>query len=327
MTSCDQDTSEPPPPQLARGGGEPLYRQLARILRHRVFTGALPPGSVLPPIREAETLWGVHYHTVRRAYGELAGEGLVESRPGFGTRVRSPQAGRDSLSNHLDRFLQEVEAIFGAGPREVADLLAARRATAAPRPTGPLWVVECSALLAGHLAETLLAKWDVDARGWPLDRLGVVPDGPVLTTHFHAREVADRLADRHRDGDVEAVGVQLDPEQTAAILEAFPGARIALCERDGASGHGIADDLRRLFRDAADVEVILPRRIADALEIARAGRPVLFVPGAWERLTPEERESRGAFLLPVRFNPADEPTITAFLARGARPPRGNAAQA
>lgn len=296
--------------QVDRDRAEPLYRQLARAIRYRVFTGALSPGAALPPVRDAESLWGVHHHTVRRAYQELAQEGLVESRRGVGTHVLSPRPSSVTLQAHLRRFLAEAEELFGADVDQVARLLEAQRAPAQPRPPLPVWVVECSVSLSIELADQLARRWGVDARGWPLDRIDSVPEGPVLTSHFHARQVRGALEARNAVRVVEGVGVQLDPVRVAALLrKAGPVRRLVLCERDPDSAHGIADDLRRLAGPEVEIVVVVPDDPNEALELGASDSPVVFSHGSWDGLDHERVHEPWVHRLPVRFNPTEDPVL------------------
>jgi DNA-binding transcriptional MocR family regulator len=58
----------------------------------RSTTAALAPGDRLPSVRELIARHRVSPVTVQRAIGRLAGEGLVEPRPGRGTFVAAPPA-------------------------------------------------------------------------------------------------------------------------------------------------------------------------------------------------------------------------------------------
>lgn len=76
-----------------RPGAPPLYRQIYTSLRAAILAGALADDARLPPERELATALGVNRTTVMRAFGELAADGLVVGRPGWGTRVRAAPAG------------------------------------------------------------------------------------------------------------------------------------------------------------------------------------------------------------------------------------------
>ncbi|MFZ3475786.1 GntR family transcriptional regulator [Streptomyces sp. 4.24] len=64
------------------------YEEIARELRERIATGEYPKGSALRPMRVIADEYGVSEITVRKAYGMLTREGLIESRRRSGTFVR-----------------------------------------------------------------------------------------------------------------------------------------------------------------------------------------------------------------------------------------------
>lgn len=66
----------------------PIFAQLRQQITWLIASGKLKPGDRLPTIRELAYQLGVHMHTVRQAYHSLEGDGLVETRPSRGTRVK-----------------------------------------------------------------------------------------------------------------------------------------------------------------------------------------------------------------------------------------------
>ena len=76
--------------RLDRAGEQPLYRQLARLVRRGIEAGEIQPGTVVPSQRQLSARLGVAEVTVRRALRDLAGEGLLDARAGGGTVVRDP---------------------------------------------------------------------------------------------------------------------------------------------------------------------------------------------------------------------------------------------
>lgn len=71
---------------------EPVYRQLARILRDRIQSGELRPGTPLPSEAALSQTFGVGRDAVRDALASLRNEGLVITTKGLGTFVREPAA-------------------------------------------------------------------------------------------------------------------------------------------------------------------------------------------------------------------------------------------
>ena len=69
---------------------EPVYRQLARILREQIQAGELRPGAALPSEASLSQTFGVGRDAVRDALAALRSEGLVVTTRGIGTFVRQP---------------------------------------------------------------------------------------------------------------------------------------------------------------------------------------------------------------------------------------------
>lgn len=65
----------------------PPYAQLVAILRAQIASGELRPGRALPSLTYLMQNYGLSRNTVRRAISALAEEGLVRTRPGWGTFV------------------------------------------------------------------------------------------------------------------------------------------------------------------------------------------------------------------------------------------------
>jgi GntR family transcriptional regulator len=65
----------------------PMYRQIAEVLREQIESGHLRPGQQLPTELELREKTGASRNTVRDAIKWLINLGLVETRPGQGTFV------------------------------------------------------------------------------------------------------------------------------------------------------------------------------------------------------------------------------------------------
>jgi GntR family transcriptional regulator len=68
--------------------GPPIYHQIARVLRSRIFHGLYAEGAPIPSENELSRDFGVARLTVRQAIQELRGEGVLLSRRGSGTYVQ-----------------------------------------------------------------------------------------------------------------------------------------------------------------------------------------------------------------------------------------------
>ena len=66
----------------------PIFAQLRQQITWLIASGELKPNDRLPTIRAVAEQLGIHMHTVRQAYHSLKDDGLVETRPSRGTRVK-----------------------------------------------------------------------------------------------------------------------------------------------------------------------------------------------------------------------------------------------
>jgi GntR family transcriptional regulator len=72
---------------LDRTGPEPLYQQIAALIRARIASGELRPRSAIPSITALAAEHDVSVVTVQQAIDVLKAEGLVRGVPGKGTYV------------------------------------------------------------------------------------------------------------------------------------------------------------------------------------------------------------------------------------------------
>ncbi|WP_218004584.1 winged helix-turn-helix domain-containing protein [Microtetraspora niveoalba] len=75
--------------RIQHEGPEPVYRQLAGILRDEILSGRIEPDRPLPTEADLRQRYGVPPEDVRRAIQELSDEGLVYILPGEGAYVSS----------------------------------------------------------------------------------------------------------------------------------------------------------------------------------------------------------------------------------------------
>jgi GntR family transcriptional regulator len=104
---------------LARSpDGIPLYFQLRQHVRLQIEGGEWPAGEKIPSEHELMAKFGVSRATVREALSELAREGLLERKQGFGTIVRDRRITQD-----VSRFYTFPSAMMNAGRRPSTELL------------------------------------------------------------------------------------------------------------------------------------------------------------------------------------------------------------
>ena len=200
------------PIQLDRTSSEPLYRQVATSVRRAIDEGRLRPGQRVPSVRVLAAQLGVGRLTIATAYEQLAAEGYLIGRVGFGTIV-SPHRPEPS----------EREAPFG--PRAPAP-----RATPVRLP--PLRSVTA---LEGPSRRTLepLPRFDLRssaAAGWSGGG-GAAGDGGLAVGSTLERLLRDefrRVAERGGGGEIhDPAG---DGRLRAVIAAHLRGTRAARCE-------------------------------------------------------------------------------------------------
>ena len=90
---------------------QPLYEQIAEVVRRAVGEQTLRPGARLPAAKELASSLEVNLHTVLRAYQELRAEGLIELRRGRGAVVLASGRGASQLATMVDELIAQAERL------------------------------------------------------------------------------------------------------------------------------------------------------------------------------------------------------------------------
>ncbi|MEP6618574.1 MAG: GntR family transcriptional regulator [bacterium] len=289
----------------------PLYHQIAESIRYEIATGALAPGTPLPPLREAAARWKVNLHTVRQAYASLGEHGLVRTSARHGTVVLvappRPPLNAEQLADFLVRVVADANEQFGLSPRQFAEhLLAAEQRERVDQ--APVYVVECSETQAADLANQLSDRWHVATEPWSLERAGFPPSGAVVATYFHYNDIRRRSPTRFHD--VRFASTRPDPELLArltshATSDGVP-IRAWLCERDSEMGRNIAADLATLLSPSLfSLDVRVEQSPGALLASAPAGVLLLFPPRMWAMLDATERADPRVFEVRYIFDDAE----------------------
>lgn len=104
-------------------GTVPLYQQIAARIRFQIAAHLFLPYEALPATRVAAREWGVHYHTVRKAYHELAKAGLVCSDPpgltyvSPGVDIVTPSEGQRHL--FIEKIIHDATYLYGLYPADL----------------------------------------------------------------------------------------------------------------------------------------------------------------------------------------------------------------
>ncbi len=178
------------PARAALGTG-PLYLALAAALERDVRSGALPPGTRLPPQRELADFLDIDFTTVTRAYGVCRAKGLVYGVTGRGTFVASvPGLAEDEGDGLVDLGVVQAFPEVGA-----AAVVAAARAVLARETSGRLFTYGDRDGKRRHRAagRQWLARCGVDA---PEACVSVFPgvQGAISTALLAVFGVGDAIA-------------------------------------------------------------------------------------------------------------------------------------
>ncbi|MFD0442499.1 aminotransferase class I/II-fold pyridoxal phosphate-dependent enzyme [Streptomyces indonesiensis] len=167
--------------------------EIAASVERAVGAGELPPGQLLPPLRELAQRLGVNPNTVAAAYRVLRERGVIETAGRRGSRVRSRPSSTPREWIGVDAAGARDLSSGNPDPALLPPLgapLAAAAARAAERPTlyGAPDVVP-------EVAEVARAALDADG----------VPPGPVAVTSGSLDAIERVLAAHLRPGDAVAV--------------------------------------------------------------------------------------------------------------------------
>jgi GntR family transcriptional repressor for pyruvate dehydrogenase complex len=217
-----------------------IYEQIAMQLQQEIAFGHLAPGERLPAERDLAARFGVSRASVREALTALQAQGLVETRQGGGTIVRTtPETHAGSTlgdilarSGAATRNPLEVRAIFEpqtaflaaerATSAEIAamrDLLRAQEASVA---AGGLGIDDDTAFhfavaqashndlivtIVGYINEALR-----ETREWSMR----APSGTTYSLHYHHRILA-AIAERDAQAAQLAMAEHLRSVQSLAL--------------------------------------------------------------------------------------------------------------
>ncbi|WP_412734962.1 GntR family transcriptional regulator [Krasilnikovia sp. MM14-A1259] len=200
----------------------PKYQAIAADLAARIRSGALPPGSALPPQKELSTSYGVTLATLREALRRLEDDGLLTQQAGRGTYVAEPRA-----AYRLDSLRGLAEDLRAQGQDVTTTVLS--RASRRPDPA----VAQRLALGPGRRAlrlerlRLLGGRPAVHQVSWVPDPLGAALRGADLTSLYAA--VAAHGVVVHRAA--ESIRPGLLDEPTAALLDRPAGIPVFVSER------------------------------------------------------------------------------------------------
>ena len=94
----------------------PIYEQIQSELRRLMLTGALPPGSRLPSVRELAGQLAINPNPIQRAYRELEADGYILSVAGKGSFVAQvDQIAEQQKKQAVGAFLAAAQRLRALG--------------------------------------------------------------------------------------------------------------------------------------------------------------------------------------------------------------------
>ena len=95
---------------ISNAGSEPIYAQITRQIKDKIFSGELKEGDALPSIRVLAKELRISVITTKRAYEDLEAEGFIHTMPGRGSFVapQNPELHREECLKQVEGHLQNA---------------------------------------------------------------------------------------------------------------------------------------------------------------------------------------------------------------------------
>jgi len=105
----------------------PIFVQISEYLALDIMTGAYPPGSKLPSVRDLAATFGVNPNTMQRALTDLESRGLIDTHRTAGRTVIEDQsiiaaAKQQLVEQRVREFVESLQA-FGYCPDDLVDII------------------------------------------------------------------------------------------------------------------------------------------------------------------------------------------------------------
>jgi GntR family transcriptional regulator len=209
---------------LARPGSR-LWERVYQTLVDEIGRGALAPSARLPSERDLSQRLSVSRVTVRRALGELARQGLIETSTGLGWHVRVPE-----VEEPPDELVSFARMGASLGLAVTSRVLVARTRSAT--------LDEAEALTVAPGAEVVELERLRLLEGVPIVvDYSLIPSSRapgLLETDFARASLYDTLAERYGIVAYRAeyvVQAQAADERVAKLLDLSPGQPVLVAEQ------------------------------------------------------------------------------------------------
>jgi sigma-B regulation protein RsbU (phosphoserine phosphatase) len=152
--------------------GVPVYRQVMGQVKYLIAGGTLSPGDELPSARTLSSQLGVNPSTVSKAYGRLAGQGIIRRRYGRPVVIKSPEeksgAGKVLSPSPGCEESESVRSRLGAANSEAARVFSDPLVQQCLEQFSNIRhrSIEKDLEKASQVQEVLLPPQDLEAPGW-----------------------------------------------------------------------------------------------------------------------------------------------------------------
>lgn len=293
--------------KLDQHSNVPLNVQLCEHIRWSISSGEIPPGSLLPPIRELAQSLGVSLNTVKAAYRELQESGLLVSRRGYGTTVVSPdqhpRTGARTAEQAVEQAMRAaIEAGYSADQvRELMERLLARYRTGYRSLT--LVFVECDETQLELLGQDIRSALGLRVEKILTSRLAQERDrlarhrdryAGIVTTYFHYREVRDALG--HLGLPILGLVLATSPSTLERLSRVPAGSTVGRVCRDPESVPSFQSIVTRLLPPGVKVKACL---VGDSAGLDALAREASLIVCTVPCLRPLEERLRGREIYPL----------------------------
>ncbi|MCL2333140.1 MAG: GntR family transcriptional regulator [Actinomycetia bacterium] len=105
----------------------PIFQQISERIGADIMTGAYPPGSKLPSVRDLAATFGVNPNTMQRALADLEGQGLVDTYRTVGRTVTEDKATiahakQNLVEQRVREFIESLQG-FDYSPEDLTDII------------------------------------------------------------------------------------------------------------------------------------------------------------------------------------------------------------
>ena len=236
----------------------PIHTQVSNAIRFKIGNGNFRKDDKLPPTRLLASQLGISFHTVRKAYNELAILGIIKSKPGSGYVVLNAEP--LDKSERMERGASLIASVLrqsvglGLDEDEIEYLFAEQlQILDATEDTSKIVVAASYKELGQAGAIQLATAFQRECHSCSLDDLSKHADADILVVPF--RNVKQVLSVTSR-ADVIGISYELDEEALGKISRMMDHETLGLVTRYSDAVASLTNELRTLTRFAGQVVAV-----------------------------------------------------------------------